>query len=82
VLCAAAVFGWVRSYGARDVYKLGGNGGGEHFIYSDHGQLEWIAQPTTANERSVRFPWWLPAGLTAILPIAWFVRGRGHTDGY
>lgn len=78
VLCVAIVFGWVRSHGIRDTYKFPDSGSGDHFVYSDAGQLEWTrANPNDPGaDRSVKIPYWLPAGLTAILPIAWMIRRR------
>jgi hypothetical protein len=83
VLCVAAVFGWVRSYGARDAHTFADAAGRDHFLYSDQGHIEWISPAPPADPgggRAVRVPYWLPAGLTAILPFAWLIRraGRHH----
>ena len=83
LLCLAAVFCWIRSFGATDVYAFADRQGHDHVIFSEHGRLEWIAPPKSgdpAGARYVKIPYWLPAGITAILPFAWCIRRTGRSD--
>ena len=44
------------------------------------GRLDWIVPASSAanGQRYVKVPYWLPAGLTAILPAFWLIRRRGR----
>jgi hypothetical protein len=79
--CATAAVGWVRSYYTRDVTTFTDGGGQDHVLYSDRGHVEWIAtapgdDPGAGEPRGTRIPYWLPVGITALLPLAWLIRRR------
>jgi hypothetical protein len=80
LLCAASSYGWARSYWAKDVYTFPDAGGREHVVYSEHGDVNWIAPAPDGRERFVKIPYWLPVGLTAIPPIAWLFRRRSRAQ--
>jgi hypothetical protein len=79
LLCATAAVGWVRSYYVRDVTTFEAGHGQDHVLYSDRGHIEWIAPASdvvAGEPRSTKIPYWLPVGITALLPLAWLIRRR------
>lgn len=78
LLCIALIVGWIRSGVARDTLSIIDRNGRQHFVYLDHGAIDWIKPDTGVGtvQRYVRIPYWLPVGITAILPVLWLIRRR------
>lgn len=83
LLCAATIFGWVRSYWVRDVRAVSA-GTREFMIYSDRGQIDWITASALESDptRYVKLPYALLFGLTTLLPFAWLMRHTGKKPEY
>jgi hypothetical protein len=78
LLFMVLIVGWIRSAFARDTLSLIDGGGRQHIVYLDRGRIDWIKPDPGlgAGQRYVRIPYWLPVGITAILPALWLMRRR------